>query len=362
MRFDDRLRTVLKSAEPQGQAAVIQYRQLMDLIARVPSQNIPANSLQLLSDGLVRLHALRDVVSKPERVSIVQSLSGQLKSMVLLRYLLADHGAIANAAIKAARLSDSEWAQLVPEMSVMARGALRLRRDLGPKTVEKLAQYGVSDQVLTASRQAANDAAQSAGTNQSLTDQMATLPDDGKTGEKSGQSISEIVQRIEAFRATRHAEQQNRSHPALAPFDNAEGDTPLLPFVEELPDDERLGEISDRRHIFFADSEGRFTHADGIPFGALFGLELARAAFPGSPGVDAAIASVFQRRAPIHKGRLTLAGGKSIAGIWLIEAEPVFVADSGRFSGYRGYIRRPEPMNGPTSPMMRVTVRTVCVS
>ena len=335
MRFDDRLKTVLKSEMPTGQAAVIQYRQLVDLLGRDSGADINPQSARSFATALTRIHALGRDISRSDQISVVQSIAGQLKSPVLTRYFLGCDPQIARAAIKSARLSDDDWTDIIPEMTVTNRGALRHRHDLGVKAKAMLAHYGISDQVLT---DVIADERQKPVEN--VVEQHPA-----QSAERSGQSISDIVQRIETFRAQRsggaaRAEtpraKDNMAAKTIA-FDHQD-DAPHLPLAEFSHD----STPPSARHAVTINIDGAITRCSGLPVGALFGISMAQPAIPRSPGVDAAVASAFARRAPIVAGRLVLAGGEHVTGDWRIDAEPVFVSETGRFDGYRGVIRRPQ--------------------
>jgi signal transduction histidine kinase len=144
MRFDDRLTTVMAGDVPTGTAAVAQYRQLVDILGQIAGDDVDA----LQAPALARVHALRNVVSDDERLLTVQCLSGRLVSPVLVQYLAAERPPVASAAIRAARLTDEQWAGLVPALPTRARGFLRHRRDLGPRTRALLDQLGLYDTAL----------------------------------------------------------------------------------------------------------------------------------------------------------------------------------------------------------------------
>ncbi len=56
--------------------------------------------------------------------------------------------AVASAAVSGAKLSDAEWAEIIPAMPTRARGFLRNRSDLGPETRRALAIWSSADFVL----------------------------------------------------------------------------------------------------------------------------------------------------------------------------------------------------------------------
>lgn len=75
MRFDDRLKTVLKGAMPEGLAAAMQWRQVVDLLAQKPGVLMNED----VQSGLTRLRDLHDRVSENDRLSGVTSLKGRLE-------------------------------------------------------------------------------------------------------------------------------------------------------------------------------------------------------------------------------------------------------------------------------------------
>ena len=146
MRYDDRLSTVLAGSVPTGAAAVAQYRQLVDLLGQIGGNDLDARH----APALARIHELRTSVSDADRLLTVQCLSGRLVSPVLVQYLASERPEIASAAIRAARLDDASWATLVPALPTRARGFLRHRRDIGPRTQALLDQLGLYDTALPA--------------------------------------------------------------------------------------------------------------------------------------------------------------------------------------------------------------------
>ncbi len=141
MHFDDRLTTVLAGAVPAGAGAVAQYRQLVDILGQIGGDAVDERH----APALARIHSLRACVSDADRLLTVQCLSGRLVSPVLVQYLSSETPEVASAAIRAARLDDAQWAALVPALPTRARGFLRHRRDLGPRTRRLLDQLGLYD-------------------------------------------------------------------------------------------------------------------------------------------------------------------------------------------------------------------------
>jgi len=338
MRFDDRLQTVMQGDMPNGLAAAAQYRQLVDILGQARG----ADDSPAMAAALARIHQLRAIVAPAQRRASIDALAGRLVSPALVHYLSADEPEVANAAIRAARLSDAQWADLVPRLSVRARGMLRHRRDLSAATIDVLACHGVHDLALPAAEQAVQPVAAMPGAPDlpEADDIAAPAP---APMEREHQSIGDIVRRIEAFRQSRAATSRDDNPDAApmpiqvsSPRGEAWHDAPELPLGDRRPDAAARDPIA-----VTIDANGRIITADRAPIGALYGIAIAAPAVPGDPGCDAAVASAFARRMPIRAGHMHLADAGPLSGRWRIDAEPLFDRQSGRFTGYRGLIRRP---------------------
>ncbi len=194
MRFDDRISTVLESDVPDGVAAHAQYIQLADLLSQRSSDLSP---LQMIT-CVKRIHVLREAVPEAERVNLIKSLHGRFKNTSLVQYFAAADPVVASAAIAAAELDDGNWAALIPNLSVRARGFLRSRRDLGPLAKQALARFGTTDMALPSYADAQNDA-------DGIGDEDgASKKNRRKIAERE---ISKIVARIEEVRKARMAKE-----------------------------------------------------------------------------------------------------------------------------------------------------------
>ena len=390
MHFDDRLSTVLAGPVPTGVAAVAQYRQLVDILGQIGGSAVDERH----APALARIHALRGAVSEADRLLTIQCLAGRLISPVLVQYLAAERPKVASAAVRAARLEDAQWAALIPALPTRARGFLRNRRDLGPRTQTLLDQLGLYDTALpdavthsetvgvtTADVPQAQDdvaeeiaasqnepdvaslaeaAAEPDAIEQDLTqDEAAALvsPAPAPVPEVSGpQSIGEIVKRIEALQEVRFR-QAMEERPAVAtaqdwnslgasvqptpaePFDAASDDAPTIR-ADEAPHNAPQSPACE--HFRFSTGvDGAIASVTGIALGAVYGLSLALPAIAGFRGVDAAVATAFSRRMPVRGGRADLGSAAGLSGEWRIDADPAFDRASGRFIGYNGVVRRP---------------------
>lgn len=293
MRFDDRLETALRQADGSEFAAWAKWQQLVDILAQNPREF----DVEGVASGLQRVRDFLPLVSAQKRIQSVHSLSGRIRSAPLILLLSGDIPEVAAAAVAGARLSDGEWAEIVPAMPTRARGFLRNRSDLGPDTRRALAIWASADFVLP-------------------------LPEaGGRVNAADGTQIRDIVERIERLRSERETR-----------------DAPYLPFAgdefRDFPD--YIGEIR-----FETDENGTVSWIEGAPPGAVVGVDIAEPAYDDGPGPDAYGAAAFRQRMPLENARMRLCGAEIIAGDWRINAAPFFDSISGRFNGYRGIFRRP---------------------
>ncbi|WP_333570181.1 histidine kinase dimerization/phospho-acceptor domain-containing protein [Sphingorhabdus sp.] len=297
MRFDDRLETTLRQAEDDGIGLSTKWQQLVDILAQNHSGFDPA----AVASGLQKIRQFMDMVPATVREQCVRALSGRLCSAPLLLLLSGDVPAVAAAPVSGARLSDHEWADIVPQMSSRARGFLHNRRDIGPMTLRALRSCSSPDFVLAL-------------------DTCAT-----ETAKRAPQAlqIRDIVERIEKFRLER--EQQG---PTIMPAESSIDQ--VVSFAEPID------EI-----CFETDEYGTISWIEGVPAGAVAGVSIAEPTFDAGPGLDAYGAAAFRQKMPLENARMRLCGAPAIAGDWRINAAPFFESASGRFNGYRGILRRP---------------------
>lgn len=301
MRIDDRLETALRQPDDKGPAVSGKWQQLIDLLAQNPRQFDPAS----VAEGLRLARDLSPKVDASVREACVKSLRGRIRSAPLVLLLSGDAPQVASAAIEGADLSDAEWADIVPDLPTRARAALRGKSNIGPETRRALALYSSADFVLT------GDTAEAV---------VAPALDSADISE-AGAHIREILERIERLQQSRDA-----------------GDAPMLPLeggdFKAFPD--HINEIR-----FETNEAGTVTWVEGAPRGSIVGVDIAEPAFGDGPGPDAYGAAAFRQRMPLESARMRLCGAAMVAGDWRINAAPFFDAGSGRFSGYRGILRRP---------------------
>lgn len=298
MRYDDRLKTVLKGAFPEGSAAALQWRQVADLMAQKPGKLVNDD----VQSGLTRLRDLHDWVAEADRVSAVQALDGRLRSAPLLVYLCADNDAVCDAAIIAADLSDEEWTDVIPQLSLRGQEALKKRPDLGPLS-RQLLNIDMPELVLD------ND-------NDNGSEDIGERVSGPETEEAS--QISALVAKIADYQKKRAT------------------DTPVQDLEHRSYFVEAIEAIN-----FETDDSGTIIWAEGPPKGAIVGVTIAEPTFDDGPGPDAYGAAAFRQRMPLENARMRLCGAPIVAGDWRMSAIPYFGEETGRFKGYRGVMRRP---------------------
>ncbi len=364
MLFDDRLATVLRQSAASESGQRTQFRQLLDLLGSRPQPLHPHEGVReqgLLAAAWLRMDALTDAIPAPDRASIIREQGWRFRSAELTGYFAEHEPEVASAALLRAELSAAQWAALIPDLPIRARGFLRLRRDLPIDAEEVLDRLGVYDRGLpapsappypmtrepdprqeTSNQPSGFDSASLApgylrAVPQEFTpDDTANLADpvprlDREMNERS--EISALVERIAQFR-------RDRSE-ALEDADLS----PRLPLIE-------LAEPAVREVTsfgFVADAAGRIEWATGDVAPKVIGMRLISASgaeqtkYPNMP----ALARIFACRQPIIRTPIRLQGAPAIAGDWLVDAEPRFTSE-GHFAGYLGRFRRSQTDPLPT--------------
>lgn len=315
MRFNDLLRTVLANSSDGAYAIVTRWRQCIDLLAQYDVSGAPP--AQALSEDdrahiLSVIDAMRPRLSVEQRVAAVVELGGRLRSPGLVRLLAQDHPALVTATMNAARLSDADWAALVPELGPLARSVLRRRTALGPLASQMLDRFGPVDLSLPAGTVTVEAEAP-------VADQGPGLAEESASSERSEEpsQIGRIVAQIERFTGSRDSQR------SLASGTEAAAET-------EAPID---------RFTFEADVTGRMMLASGAPHAAAYGLSIGAACVDSRLGADGTALGAFRRRAAFSHARFTIGEGV-LQGEWRISGEPRFDPASGRFIGYVGSARR----------------------
>lgn len=297
LRFDDRLETALRQADDNDVSLVSKWQQLVDLLAQNPKEF----DVNHVAFGLLQARNLIPSVPLPKRLECVNALAGRIKSAPLVQLLAGDAPPVAAGAIGGAVLSDGEWADIVPHLPTRARGFLRNRKDIGPLTRRSLMAWSGADFVLPTPR------AVFAKGSEGLLPQNVQIRD--------------IVERIERLRRERER-----------------SDAPYLPLAG-MNFEEPFETVNEIR--FETDDNGTVSWVEGAPRGAVVGVDIAEPAYDEGPGPDAYGAAAFRQRMPLENARMRLCGAAVIDGDWRMNASPFFNPSSGRFSGYRGIMRRP---------------------
>ena len=278
-RFDDRVRTAISGLSGDAAARVAAWRQAIDLLCQ-PGLD-PAES-DMLIDAAVGAHGAMAVETRREAARVAAFGSPPPALVVLLAN---DRPVVAADMLATINLSHAFWSEILPQLSPVARGILRARRDLDPDMRVALASFGPVDFVLPGSIDAA---AANAGMTR----------------------IADLVARIEAYRQTRQP-------------------PPPVP----LPD--RLEEFA-----FESDAAAVIRWVDAADRAALIGTSLVVLADGAGPGVDAAAMGAVRRRSAFRDARLTIESDTPAGGEWRISATPAFDDATGRLIGYRGIARR----------------------
>lgn len=341
MIVDDRLDTVLRTPAAGVVAARIRFRQLLDLLGRLPdSQWTDAHRA-----ALAHLDRFAESLAEADCIRVIETAS--IRSAQLVRHLAITEARVAGAVMATARLDEEAWLALIPELPVRARGFLRHRRDLTARVESLLEQLGIGDfalphpadfaeHVLTLEVEA-KDAPPAVSGKPALTlasDAEPTFPspaavatkgNEAARGEPRLSGIGAIVRRIEAFRQARTVAR------------DAQHSDPRLPLGDEHEQRaHRLSEIQ-----FRTDAEGSVVWADG-PVQSLLWGHIPFTAEPDAPArCDFGTLRAVRSRTPIREGRIDLEGAEAIRGAWRVDAIPLFADRGGRFTGYLGRLRRP---------------------
>ncbi|MDG6078602.1 sensor histidine kinase [Erythrobacter litoralis] len=327
MHFDDRLATVLRSRATGERSARTQFRQLLDLLGERPQGG---------DDGLrraayLRLLALGDSIDIRSRTAIVGETGWRFRNPELVRWFGDAHPHIAAAALARAQLTGEEWAELIPNFPIHARGFLRNRKDLPEQAVAALDRLGVMDRALPLPEpiDLPRELDRSARTVElpappaplklrrlrpATSDVSRTEEPDPGFGQTSA-GIRALLARIEAFKLSR----QDRLKSSASDEAKSAG--------------ERLAVVD-----FATDASGRIQWAAGRAAAQSIGIDLSR---------FANFAKALALHQPARGIAITLRGGAGIEGDWIVDAMPQFTRDGGSFDGYLGRLRRAAP-SGPT--------------
>ncbi len=252
---------------------------------------------------------LRPNIPLAVRVGSIHAVAERCNFPPLLAFLANDHPQVAIASIDRAHLSQDGWLSIIPDLGPLGRSRLRARADLSQTVLAKLAEFGPADFALPAGL-----SEPATGDSQLASAALAGAGAEANPAELAGAAVSaiaepplhdiaELVRRIDKYRSQKAQ--------AAAPTYGVR-----------------------------CDSDGRIRALTGLSRARFVGLSLAEPARPTETGCDAGVARAFGKRAPIRDGRLFLNAEGLEGGYWLIDADPEFDRDSGRFVGYAGSLRR----------------------
>lgn len=362
MFFDDRLATVLRHRAVGEHAARTQYRQLLDLLGNRKY----GRDESLIAAAWLRLAALAEQIPAAERAAMIREPGWRFRSTELAARLADDHPRVAAAALARADLEAEDWRELILRLPVHARGFLRLRRDLPPEIEAILERLGIGDRGLPEpQREEPLQAAEHepgvldpAAVRESregvfftaplpehreepeildLTEALETSPPP-PTSPSEKSEISALVERIAQFR---------REHQDRPPISNES--SPRLPLEEEPQARQR----AIAGFGFVADAAGRIEWAEDEVAPMVIGKRLLPPRRLGGDGSRDPLIRAFSACQPIEHCAIVLEGAPAIEGPWIVDAQPRFSGASGRFHGYIGRFRRPEPAIAELTPQAR---------
>ena len=299
MQFDDRLATVLDQSADDPRALAVQWRQLVDLIARgapAPGSPLAMRAMQRIAEG-------RETLPEDLRAAAARAVAGLNLPAALVAVFAADTLAVSAPMIAAARLDSAEWEHVLDGVSEEVRTFA--------ETVHPELRKTSRARKLEAEAPAEPPARQRRW----------------KPPAEEAPKISEMVARIERMRGLRAPEIARKEQAATA-SSRAELDSPALFRWECGP-------------------SGEIAWVEGAPRGALIGRSIALAGNGEGEGVDRVVERAFALRSPFRDAGFSLAGDGLLSGRWRISGVPAFEPADGRFAGYRGVARREEAMPPP---------------
>ena len=358
MYFDDRLATVLRTGIGGDRALRTQFRQLLDLLGTLPD----GADGPLVDAAFARLALLSRELPAALRGSMIREPGLRLVSTRLVGTLATQEIEVASAAMAAARLPDSAWQALIPDLPLTARGFLRHRRDLGDGANAVLQQLGVIDLVLPgpdvlelsaplelprsfiaeappeqpepASQPAplpaveAVEAVEEPAEPEAEAKPSPTAPTAvGEDGTNETIAIGTLVRRIEAFQRARNG--QTLHGPRTMPFSGPPHDGP-----------DQSGEAARSAFDFATDANGRINWSEPAFAPMAVGLALASEAAESPAQLSAVARTALRQRQPLRGAPVAITGAPAISGTWRIDAYPRFDRDTGRYLGHYGRMRR----------------------
>ena len=296
MQFDDRLATVLDQSVDDPRARAVQWRQLVDLIAR----GAPAPGSPLVMLAMQRIAEGRDFLPEELRAAAARAVAGLHLPVGLIMIFAADTLAVSAPIIAAARLNAAEWDKVLDGTAQETRAFAET----------------VHPELRKAPKKRASEP------------ERPPEPPVSKTPAEDVPKISEMVARIERMRRMRAPATESREQPSEATMSRVSAESPALFRWECGP-------------------SGEIAWVEGAPRGALIGRSIALAGNGEGEGVDRAVERAFALRSPFRDAGFSLPGEGILSGRWRISGVPAFEPADGRFAGYRGVARREEAMPPP---------------
>jgi hypothetical protein len=305
LQFDDRLATVLDQSVDDPRARAVQWRQLVDLIAR----GAPAPGSPLVMRAMQRIAEGSEILPEELRAAAARAVAGLNLPVALVAIFAADSLSVSAPVIAAARLDAAEWDSVLDGVGDETRAFAEtvhpeLRKSPKPKKAEPEAPP-----------------------------EPPAKPRRWKPPAEEAPKISEMVARIERMRRMRGpAPSEPHEPPSSAAMSRVSTDSPALFRWECGP-------------------SGDIAWVEGAPRGALIGRSIALAGNGEGEGVDRTVERAFALRSPFRDASFSLAGEGILSGRWRISGVPAFEPSDGRFAGYRGVARREEAMPSPAGAM-----------
>jgi hypothetical protein len=317
VRFDDMLSTVFAQSTDETGAMTAAWSQTIDILAQGRGANDPSQRLE----AFAKLRTLRPQVPVERRRAAAAALASRPLPVDVVAFFGSDAPVVAAPLIMTARLSDAEWADVLPRLPLPSRALLRERRDLSATVLAMLSGIGTADIALPSSQGDTATTDRAFPSTPAFVESEQSAPEAPAVGPSQ---ISDLVERIESYR---------RARPL--PVSAVE--------AEPLSTDARA-------FRFEAEADGTIHWVDEVPPGAIIGINISMIAQSGEHGVDGHASGAFRKRTPFRDARMLVPGGGPAAGSWLISGTPWFNSEDGRFRGYRCTARRPLRDENLTSP------------
>ncbi len=321
------------------------YLQLVDLLA--------ADELNDDADALVRRARDRLAELSREFDAAVQqtalaTLSGRTINHATLTLFAHLPPAQFSGLLQQARMTDDEWAQLVPLLPPPARALLNERRDLPDAARNALAAMGPAAILLDGPRHA-EDIFMPAPDLAHAPSQPVPEGPVAESGHPAvvaaANQLQDLLDRIRRYRARQDSAVEA---PAVLPASAPDVASPVVSApvadariaVAETPHDLRLIDWG-----WETDASGRLVAATDV---ARAGMGHYLVDMAGSSAPD--LAALMARRTAFRDRALAFDGAETFQGVWKLSGVPLFDPADGHFCGYRGTARAAAPMPARVQP------------